>query len=363
MFELFQSTTPHPGSQRLPPEFEYVKRTYLRELLTLQEYYHSRVYAVRNQNLLVRILTHVDTPMEYIADRYVEVTRVRAPYLAKAYRLTSEIDYGVVHPGTFYGPGTDEVLLYDDTYFDPVYAEKNWKRITAVTPIWHPRSDLGFMLPNGKATSTDNGLAVTAINIPLLALQYRCFLRDQLVSQKTDAGMLGPNHFVHMYVLPNMMFAHTDIVIMNRLMRVYYGLPMGEARQRHPFPIVQYDNKLDSVLSKIVTDYQNRPMQYDWLLSAMPTISSEDMAHALLMPEIAPTRQVWWSMMISRLETIGFLIDLGGEEGIRRNGVHLNRLNRDLRRLKRENIYDQVLPYETSRPIRLLSDKLIELTS
>ena len=363
LFDIFQSISLHPSSQRQPPEFDYVKRIYLRELLGLQEYYHNRVYAVRNQNLLVRLLAHVDTPMDYTADRYVEVTRIRAPYIVKAFKLTSEIDYGVVHAGVFYGPGTDEVLLYDDTYFDPIYAERNWKRITAVTPIWHPRSDMGFMLPNGRATSTDTGLAVTGINLPMLALQYRCFLREQMIKQQHGDGLLGASHFIHMYVLPNMMYAHTDIIVMNRLMRIYYDLPMGMAKHKHPFPIVSYENKLDSVLKKIITDYKNIPMQYDWLLSAMPAISNIDMAHAMLIPEIAPTRQIWWAMMISRLETISFLIDLGGEESIRRNGIHLNRLNRDLRRLKRENIYDQVLPYETSRPIHLLTNKLIELTS
>jgi len=362
MFELFQSTTQRPNAQRMPAEFEYIRGMYLRELLRLQEYYQSRVYAVKNQNLLVRLLTHVDTPMEYHVDRYVEVTRTRAPYIAKAFKLTSEIDYGVLHPGAFFGPGTDEIIIYEDSYFDPVYAEKNWKRICAVTPIWHPRSDLGFMLPNGKATSTDTGLAVVTVNLPLLAVQFRAYLRDQIAKREhVDSGSLGITHFVHMYVLPNMMYAHTNLVLVNRLMRLYYGIPTGESKQHHPFQILQYANKLDNVMVKLLDDYHDRPMQYEWLLHAMPSITGESMEDSLQVPSIPPTRQVWWAMMLSRLDVMKFLIDFGGEESIRRNRVHLNKLQRDLKRLKREAIYDRLFPYERSRSIEITIDELMSV--
>lgn len=361
MLDIFNSPPGSFPNQRQPPDLPYLRRMYQREIATLQFYYQNRVYAVKNQNLLVRMIQHIDTPMDYNVDQFIEVTRTRAPYIAKAFRLTSEIDYGNIHSGPFYGEDTNEILLYNDEYFNPIYFEKNWKRIVAVSCIWHPRSDMGFMLPNGRPSSTDVGLAVSAINIPLLALQYREFLKEQLLQRQDKQSMLGPNHFVHMYVLPNMMYTHTDIVIINRMMNLFYNRAMGVSKHKHPFPIVQYENKLDNVLLKIIDEYKDRPMEYPWLLNIIPGISKNSGLETLQLPDIPPTRQVWWSMVLSRLDIIKFLIDLGGTESIRRNMVHLNQLKKILHRLMRENIYSQTLPFVDLKPINEKIEKLLEV--
>lgn len=358
MLELFQSVQEHPTAHRMPPEFEYIKGMYLRELLTLQEYYHHRVYAVKNQNLLVRLLTHVDTPMSYDAERFVEVTRARAPYIAKAFKLTSEIDYGANHPGAFFGSGNNEFILYEDSYFDPYYAERNWKRISAVKTVLHPRSDLGFMLPNGKESSTDKGIAVISVNLPLLAIQMRAFFREQIARQN-DQGLLGLPHFVHMYILPNMMYLHTDMAIINRMMNLFYGYGMGESLYKHAFKIIDYSEKLDKVLTKILSDYSNRSMKYDDLLTVIPAISSKNGAYALQLPNVVPTRQVWWLLMLSRLQIIKFLIDLGGPVSIRSNRTSVNQLQRNLKRLKREHIFEEVLPIEIYESFQGLVEDLM----
>lgn len=358
MLELFQSVQEHPTAHRMPPEFEYIKGMYLRELLSLQEYYHHRVYAVKNQNLLVRILTHIDTPMSYDADRFVEVTRARVPYISKAFKLTSEIDYGSNHPGAFFGQGNNEFIIYEDSYFDPYYAEKNWKRISAVKTILHPRSDLGFMLPNGKESSTDKGLAVISINLPLLALQMRAFFREQIARQN-DQGLLGISHFVHMYILPNMMYLHADVVILNRMMNLFYGYGMGSSLFKHAFKIIDYSEKLDNVLVKLISDYSHRSMKYDDLLTIIPSFSQKNCAYSLQLPNTVPTRQVWWLLMLSRLQVMKFLIDLGGPVSVRSNQSSINQLQRDLKRLKREHVFEEVLPIEIYESVQNLIEELL----
>lgn len=358
MYRIFQPSFTTANSRRVPPEFEYIRLSYLRELLNYQDYYSNRVYAVKNQNFLVRLLTHVDTPLEYDTTRFIEATRTRSPYIAKAFRLTSEISYGDIHNGSFFGAGTDEIIVYEDTYFDPVYAEKNWKRIAAVNTLYHPRSDLAFMLPNGKASSTDTGIAFISINIPLLALQLRCFFRDQFIKRQTsEAGYLGLPHFVHMYVLPNMMYKHTDIVLMNRMMNMFYGKEMGTGLYKHAFPILNYANKLDSVLEKMLADYCDARMDYEHLLSVLPSVSSTNALEALMMPELAPTRQVWWALFFGRLKVMKFLIDVGGDNSISANRDHINRLKGAIRKL-RNGGYEEILPYDRLKEMTDLMDEL-----
>lgn len=358
MFEIFQSTVVHPFGKKLPPEFDYVKLSYLRELLNYQDYYNSRVYAVKNQNFLVRLLTHVDTPLNYDIPRFVEVTRTRAPYLAKAFRMTSEINYGDIHNGSFFGPGTDEVIIYEDTYFDPVYAERNWRRINAITTLYHPRSDLGFMLPNGRDSSTDTGMAFISINLPLLAVQLRSFFKDQYVNRyMSDGSSLGIPHFVHMYVLPNMMYHHTDVVIMNRLMRLLYNEPMGKELLKHPFPLLNYTDKLDNVLIKVIDVLYDTRIDYADLLASLPSISSRDASICLRVPDMGSTRQVKWALVLSRLHIMKFLIDLAGADSIGINRSYISHLKGTLKRIK-GGAYVDILPYERVKEVERTMDMI-----
>lgn len=362
MLELFQRVVSNPNAQRMPGEFDYIKGIYLRELLGIQDYYQNRVYATRNQHILVRLLTHIDTPHHYDLDRFIESTRARAPYIAKAFKFTSEIDKGIIHNGNFYGHSNPEILIYEDSYFDAVYAEKNWKRISAINTIWHPRSDLGFMLGNGRVSSTDTGLSVISVNIPMLAVQFRCFMKEQMIRQSSGiGGVLGITHFVHMYVLPNMLYRHTDIVLFNRIIRLFYGIEMGEAKFKHPFPIVNYENKLDNLLVKIIDDYVGRNMSYEWLLAALPAFSSADSREALEMPDIGPTRQVWWAMVVSRLVPMKFLIDLGGEKSIRYNRHYINRMQRDIKRLRRDNVLSDVMSDDMYYNYNVMMEDLLSI--
>lgn len=143
--------------------------------------------------------------------------------------MTSDINYGQVFKGVFYGPSCDELILYDEEYFNPFYAEKEWMRINAVKVLLHPKSDLALLLPNGRDSSTGGGLAVISVNVPLLAIQYRGFLKSQMLKIKAeDDAKLGIQHFIHMFVLPNMLYNQIDITIMNRLMNLFYNAPMSE---------------------------------------------------------------------------------------------------------------------------------------
>lgn len=355
MYEIFQQRCLENNSLVHNPEFEYVKRTYQLEVANVVDYYHSRVFAVKSNHLLCRILTILDIPFQYSSERYVEVARARAPYVANGLKLTSELSPGQIFEGVFYGPGCKEIILSEDEYFSPFEVERDWKNVSPVRVITHPKSDLGLLLPNGRPTSTDTGLAVISVNLPLLAMQFRCFLKEQM-SKMDTTSMLGPAHFVHMYVLPNMLYSHLDYVVVNRIMKLYYGAPMGVAKMKHPFPVKDYSGRMDRVLSTVIDISGNKKMKYEWVLKAIPSIVSTDTQEALLLPDITPTRQVNWATMLSRLEVTQFLIDMGGETDMALCRTELNSLGRYLKRIERENVLGTILSgdmlYDTQQCIK-----------
>ena len=345
MLKLFQSVISSMGvGITRQPEFEYLKASYLRELAKIEDYYHNRVYSVKNQHFLVRLLNNLNVPMEYGVDQYSRVVDARAPSVVRLMGITSEESRGVVHPGIFYGPGSVEILISDTDYFDPFFAEQHWKEICAVKPLWHPKSDLGLMLPNGRPSTTGEGLSVISINLPLLAIQYRSFCLDQMTKDLETDSLLGAAHFVHMYVLPNMIYAQTDIVIINRIMNLFYGAPMGVALKRHPFMVHDYGSKIDSVLYKVIKNIEHKDMHYSWILKSIPVISTDDAQSAMIMPDLAPMMQVEWAIVVARLPIIQFLVDIGGDSSKRMDNDLRNKLTQMIKTVMSSHVCETTLP-------------------
>ncbi len=359
MYELFEERYEADNSVIRFYSFEYVKRTYLRDLETVKNYYHNRVFTIRNTHILIRLLRNLSIPYSYEPERFVQVTEARAPYIANALKITSPLSPGKFFDGEFYGPGCPELILYDHEYFNPDDVERNWKNVAAVKVLLHPRSDMSFWLPDGTNQSTDKGLAVISVDIPLLIYQYRCFTMDQAGAVARGESLLGPDHFVHMYVLPNMMDSHLDITIMNRAMNIYYGRPMGEGLRRLPFPVHDYTGRLDNVLNDVVEIVQRKKMRYEWLLKSIPAMVSTDMQEALIMPDYPRTRQIWWALMLSRLDIMKFLIDIGGEDDIRMNKDHINILKRMLTRLLRDNSFGQYMSRDMEYDTKEIVDAIL----
>mgnify|MGYP003477402966 CR=1 FL=1 len=356
MYSLFNEEDRLHLPRELFPAFDYVRRTYINEVLNIVDYYRNRVYAVKSNHFLANLLYHINIPMQYSIDRYTDVAYARAPFLAKTLNMTSDINYGQIFKGVFYGLSCDELILYEEEYFNPFYAEREWERINAVKVLLHPKSDLGLLLPNGRDSSTGGGLAVIAVNVPLLAVQYRGFVKNQMTKIKQeDNAMLGIQHFIHMYVLPNMLYSQIDITIMNRLMNLFYNAPMSEPLLKHPFKVLDLSHRVDHVLMDVLKVLQNKPERFDAAMNQVPTIIAKNMQDALQMPDIAPTRQVMWALLLTRLDIMKFFIDVSNETSLRINRMEINQLKRLINHMRIDAVFSNVLPkdltYDTMETI------------
>lgn len=361
MLSIFNGVSSITNSVVRYPEFEYIKNTYMSDLIKIEEFYKEKVYAVKNDHFLVKLITNIDVPMSYNIDRYANVADARALYISMNMRMTSSSSKGIFHNGVFYGNGVLEVILNDNEYFNPYFAEKNWKNICAVSVVLQPKSDLNLLLPNGKQTSKDDGIAIIKINIPLLAVQYRSFCLDQAIKSRDTGSLLGITHFIHMYVLPAMMYSQTDSVVMNRIMNLYYGKPMSMALFKHPFIVHHYENKLDNVLNKILNNLDGKTIRYEQILDFIPGFTSDNMSEFLILPDIANTTQVDWSLVLARLDIMKFLIDLGGANSIKLNMLHINNLKRHLFNLKHNHIFEKVLPKSIYMDTLITVDELLRI--
>ncbi len=346
MYDIFNGIIEPIGSVIKPVGFQLIKRIYKRELDKIVKHYREAVIPAKAQHLLCRIVLTGAGPISYDTDRFMEAIYSRAPYIAKHFNLTSPIHYGRQFKGVFYGEGSTELIIYDDHPFNVAVAEANWQDIRAVRVLDHPISDSALMLPNGKVHSTATGLSIISINLPLLLLQFRCYQLEQRQKLVTESGLLGVEHFIHMHVMPNMLYSHCDIMVLNRLINLYKQVPNSEATSKHPFVVTDYSVKLDRVLDEVLFKLTNAKFNYATYLSNIPSIRMESAFESFQMPDIARTKQVWWTLIAARMKLITFLLNVGGNNGITYNRSLVNRLKIDMKRISTQHTYDAILPPE-----------------
>lgn len=347
MYTLFTSRSEPQYPVTMSPAFEMIRRNFQKEINKIIDYYHTRVFATQGNHLLVRLLMQAAVPASYSLDQFMSVVYARSPYIAKHFRFTSEIEYGIFHEGVFYGPGNKELIFSNEDYFDPYEATLNWKDQKPIKVLDHQISDLSLLLPNGKTNSTGQGFCAISINLPLLLCMYRAFLLDQDNRRRSSDGasmLLGTTHFVHMYVLPSMLYSHVDVALMNRMSNLFHELEMSKPIRKYVFHVIDQSDKVDKILLEVIRRLDGKRSNYAAYLENIPSVYHTSMLESLKMPDFSKTRQVYWALIVSRLAVMNFLLQLGGENGVASNGVFINELKKICKYLTNENILGAMLP-------------------
>lgn len=330
-------------------DWKYIHDGLKRNLKTTIEFYQSHSMAVRPEHLLVRLLHNIAVPQSLNIERYFENVDALALDLATALGLTSAIYPGKIFDGVFYGEDSKEIIIAHNDYFDFRKAEFEWENLRPVQVLRHFRSDLYPNLPNGKKSGVESGLAVISINIPMLAIQYRSFRMQEIINTTNEEGVQydtqkSTMQFIHMYVLPNMLYSHMDLAIFNRLYNLEFGIPLGESIVKHSFFISDYTEKMDDFLSTILKTLQTSTRTFKNILENIPLISEDSALELMSLPDIAPTRQVMWAIVISRLNELMLLFRLAKEAGGNKNQSEINRVMRHMQMYRSDRLFKSILP-------------------
>lgn len=361
MHTLFNfQTTVQQGIIKFP-DWSWVRDGLKRNLGTTIAYYRRNPQAVRGEHFLVRLLQSITVSQNQQLERYYANVDALALYLANALKMTSSIANGKIFKGVFYGEGTSEILIAVDTDFDPLWAHKNWENLPSVTVLRHPRSDLAMNLPDGQATGTETGLAVIAINITMLAIQYRAFRLNEMKNAKFEDGQRSIQQFIHMYVLPNMLASQTDVAIFNRIDNLSKGAPLGQSKKRHAFYLPDtYDRRCQQIQEGILGHIETSNLDFVTILRSVPVVTKENLEQALRLPNIAPTMQVEWALTIARLPGLAFLTRVAPMGGKNRNQRELNAIVRMALRYKTANILRNRLPEDLYWDVQLEIDQILK---
>lgn len=351
-------------------QWDYVRAGLLRNLETTQKYYHSRILAVKSNHFLCRLINNLNVSHKLTIERYYDLVDARAIKLSAAMRITTAAQRGSIFNGIFYGPDCPEIIMLDSTSIDVQEAYMNWRTLQPVKVINHPRTDYSLMLPNGKPTGVDVGVVTVSVNIGMLAVQYRAFAEDQLLQDAMyGTGLQTVAHFVHRYVLTNMLATHLDIVVFNRIAALINGAPISGSTYRHPFSMPDYSSFSNQVQQKIVNDMKGKALDYKAVMCTIPAITAPTMDFALAVPDNPPTRQVAWADVVTRIDALKTIIKAAGHISLLKNTNTLNYFANEFKYYQGDRSLGSFLPrdiyYDTlysMNEISELTGKSIQLT-
>jgi len=361
MQSLFNMTPPQSVGVLRFPEWNYVRDGMRRNVATVLEFYRKNPMAVQSSHLLVRLLHSITIPQSQPIERYYDNVDSLALNLSMALNLTSSIFKGKVWDGVFYGEGSKEILIAHNDWFDPVTAHKNWKGLQPIRILRSPHTDLGYNIPNGKRAGSETGLSVISINIPLLAIQYRAFRQEeQRIAEYTgNDSQRSIYQFVHMYPLVNAVMSQTDTIVFNRAHRVLTGAPMGESLRKHSFYLTDYSLKLTSVHMKIIDSIEKHGKDMNTTLQSVPLPMRDNLGDWCQLPDMAPTRQVVWALIVARLPVLSFLFESARGGPTARNQQEVSKVLRTIKSMRADSLLRSNLSGSVLEEVQAEVDSLI----
>lgn len=348
------------GVTRLP-EWKTVQDGLTRNLRMVLNHFRHTSYSVAADHLLVQILQSIDVPLSLNSERYYNNISFDALVTANTFQLTTPFGVGKVFKGVFFNKAIKEVIIGFDEAFNYAKVEADWQNATPVRVLRHPFTHLDLQVPNGKVASPQLGLAVIAVNVSLLAFQYRAFYQAEIAKQKRDPTYVQRNimQFMHMYVLPNMLESYLDYALFNRFNHLWLNKPMYSYSNREVVHVPDYTKLVNSVYKRQIEIIQRSSYSAPATLAAMPAASVPDMRPVMFVPDVVPTRQILWSVILSRLPMLLFLVRAaqGNERVQNQNG--LLGVETTLLRLKNQRVLDSVLPKELYQPTMDAIDEIL----
>ena len=302
---------PFMDSQTPPalPMYDYAIRNLNKELQRVIFYYLESIFVIPNTHILRKIVNEFEIYLRVDPETLADTIRAESLYLCKSFGLNSALHMaGVSSRSHFYNQNNPEAYVYIEHDFNPQKIYDNYRSVSAVRVLQHGFTDLCYPIPNGDYGSDQKNLCCFSIDLAMLAVQYKAWVdKEQYVE---DKDMNLPLHsFIHKYVLCNMIASHMDIAIFNRLVHLLkHGESIGR-KSNHPFTVADYSDKIDSAHRSLIDIIKKKPSDYVYRLDAIPSMHYGTYRRSMNLPDIAPTRNIKWFLILSKLDALEYLID------------------------------------------------------
>ena len=340
MFRLF---TNNRDTNRYPinkySKFDYLERRLYNNLLIVKDYYRNKERAIENTNMISRLINSLVPSVDLPILEYLKIVETNGKFLARQFGITSNIGRGKVFNSIFYGENSTELFLYTENDFDIFSLKNKWEELTPIKVIHTNNVDLDFYVPFNDRININELLVVMEIDITILLLQYRYWVKDRV-----NKGMsTNVNVFLARVVTPNMLDNMLDLTIYNRFVRANDNTLFDTSFLDHPFDVTDYTHRLDKVLVNVYKDMVDSPLHFIQAYKTIPTVVNVDMLAALTISHKYYTKQSSWLLWVSRMTYYTDMISILGKPGIKNNTDILNGVKPYIKIMETYGKFDKML--------------------
>ncbi len=354
MYQLLRESPNQFGGDLIFPEFRRIRDGLRLSVDRIKKYRRMNPRSLPGGHFLLRLLQSIPVSQKIDPVVYNDKVADIALLFTQSLRMTSALSKGQVwRPGPFLGKQSTEVIIANVDDWDVEAGLANWEELTPIRYLWHPMSTLKLPVTDAQFASAEPGVTVITINVPMLASQYRAW---RMAYQHKDESDRTVGMFLQAYPIPNMLDSQIDIAVLNRLMNRFFGMKPAAEPFRHPFYLTDWSAEVDRVMDKFLEQAGPKRWDFDTLVSHIPTVCSENLHHALQLPELNFTTQLQWAVMLSRLSLVSFLVQFNRNTDNQRNQEYLNYIKRWLRYMDGNTTMRSAMPADLYEDVSIFID-------
>ena len=305
MHELFTGSPARKGGTSSFPELAYLRRVYEQVFEEVRQYYRVNPKRVGADNFLGKLLKMLPLRWDLNDEDYFHYIDDYSAGVTRAFGIVSPVHSGRVHEkGVTLGDKSNEIVVLNNGTYQSELMGSQWVKLPTYEYLYHTRTDIRAPIMNN--TTPGPGYGVGALNLPLMALQYRKWLKLRGEGEGQTESVF---RFVGGVVLPNAVESFFDIAVFNHLNRKYMGSGIPKLVSPHPFYVVDVERRVDQLCDNIIKDLPRRNDDIERLMWSIPMVVNPKLWDVMELPDEPVTRNNEWALAIARYPYVRFAVE------------------------------------------------------
>lgn len=306
--------------RRISPEFIQARSKYQDTLEKAVRYYSTNNVWINNDHPLVRMVNGFDIDTKQSDGAVYRRYTSRADEISAGLGITTYRNIGEMVDDVFYG---NNCILIATEFEDFSALDNDWTRWAPVRPLTFQFTSLKPVLPNLIKDTGKTDYSVVGIDIALLAVQYKNWLKEE--QRKPEAERYGTTVFISQFVLPQMLPYQADIVMRNRYLSLALGNKMYDTLPDTPFLTLLYEAEFDKGMMDLIKELRRGTPTFDEITEALPMITADVYADAV--PESVRVLSIYsyWATFLIYLDWAFVILrsvdDINMDEGQINNSI------------------------------------------
>jgi hypothetical protein len=358
MFDIF---TNDPVSARPLSQPGYLSNNQIKMRKSLDRivrHLRNRHWYVYSSHILVKILTSIPVDRDLDIFEYHKKVEAIAYDLGKTLGISSSLHKSISKDSYMLGDDVTEIYVAINEPIDLLTVESNWEELEPIKFLRHDVDSLDLTPLDGRR-SEEFGLAVIQVDIVKLAIQYRSWIKHWEESGVDEIPSVV--NFVAGHPTANALYSFYDHCIYNRFRTRLEGKVPSTKVTKLTFSTPSYTDEVDKYIKYTINRIERAGgFTFDQMLQQLELVTVKDAFNLTRLPQLFISRQVEWVILISRLETLIYLVQTGDMFGHNsKNRVNLNKIKIYVKSLRGTRIFSNTLSTLDERAI--LRDINVEL--